>query len=135
MVAFNLGQRRERPRFSRFSYVERGEYWAVIWGTVIMLATGLLLWFDNLAVRFVSKDVLDVVLVIHFYEAVLAALAIAVWHSYATIFNPEVYPGNPAWIHGKMPMAMYEHEHPADAGATPPAGPIDALSPRENPHE
>jgi hypothetical protein len=52
------------------------------------------------------------VLVIHYYEAWLATLAIVVWHGYATVFNPRVYPMNPAWLAGKMPKAMYSHEHP-----------------------
>lgn len=119
MLLFNLGRSKSRPRFGRFSYVEKGEYWALIWGTVIMFVSGLMLWFDNFVVQYVSSEVLEVVLVIHFYEAVLATLAVAIWHSYATIFNPEIYPGNPSWIHGNMPVAMYEHEHPADTERVP----------------
>ena len=79
-----------------------------------MIGTGFLLWFDNWAVGFVSSTFLEVMLVIHFYEAILAALAIAVWHLYSTVFSPEVYPGNPSWLTGKMSEAMYRHEHPAD---------------------
>ena len=58
------------------------------------------------------KGVLDVALVIHYYEAWLATLAILVWHGYSTIFCPGVYPMNPAWLSGKMPKKMYLHEHP-----------------------
>jgi hypothetical protein len=50
--------------------------------------------------------------VIHYYEAWLATLAIVVWHGYATVLNPRVYPMNPAWLAGKMPKSMYSHEHP-----------------------
>ncbi len=49
---------------------------------------------------------------IHYYEAWLAFLAILVWHIYGTVFNPSVYPMNPAWLAGRMPKAMYTHEHP-----------------------
>jgi len=114
MMAYNIGHRAERPKFARFSFIEKAEYWALIWGSVVMIITGLLLWFDNWAVNFVPKGFLDVMLVIHFYEAVLATLAIGVWHFYSTIFNPEIYPGNPAWLTGKMPKEMHEHEHPAE---------------------
>ena len=79
-----------------------------------MAITGLLLWFDNLAVTWLPKGFLDVMLVIHYYEAWLATLAILIWHMYSTVFNPAVYPINPAWYTGKMPRRMYMHEHPQD---------------------
>lgn len=113
-VRFFLGREKTHPRFGRFSYIEKAEYWALIWGTVIMGVTGLLLWFENpLTERWhVSKILLDVAQVIHYYEAWLATLAIIVWHGYATLFNPSVYPMNPAWLSGKMPKDMYDEEHP-----------------------
>lgn len=109
---YNLGLSKTEPRFKRFSYVEKAEYWALIWGNVVMIITGILLWFDNYFVNLLPKGTLDVALVIHFYEAILASLAILVWHLYATVFNPHVYPMNPSWITGKMPRDMFEHEHP-----------------------
>jgi cytochrome b subunit of formate dehydrogenase len=112
MVQFNLGRRGKAPRFARFSYVEKAEYWALVWGSVIMVLTGLLLWFDNWFIHYLPKGALDVALVIHYYEAWLATLAILVWHLYATVYSPHVYPMNPAWITGRMPEKMYRHEHP-----------------------
>jgi hypothetical protein len=53
-----------------------------------------------------------VALVIHYWEAWLATLAIFVWHLYSTVFDPKVYPMNPSWLTGKMPDVMYRHEHP-----------------------
>jgi len=111
-IFFYLGRRKKTPCFKRFSYVEKVEYWALIWGTAVMVITGILLWFDNFFIGFLPKGFLDIALVIHFYEAILASLAILIWHLYATIFNPKVYPMNPAWLTGKMPKGMYEHEHP-----------------------
>ncbi len=111
-MRYNVGLSKEQPNFGRFTYVEKAEYWALIWGTVVMVITGFALWYDNEVVRHVPRGFLDVMLVIHYYEAWLAFLAILVWHMYATVFNPEVYPMNPSWIHGMMPQDMYEHEHP-----------------------
>ncbi|RMF75599.1 MAG: cytochrome B [Acidobacteria bacterium] len=113
-IAFALGRTKEPPRLSRFSYVEKAEYWALVWGTVVMVITGLLLWFDNELVRFLPRGTLDVALMIHYWEAWLATLAILVWHMYWTVFNPAVYPMNPAWLSGWMPEEMYAHEHPED---------------------
>jgi cytochrome b subunit of formate dehydrogenase len=110
-ILYNLGRRGRPPRFGRFSYVERAEYWALVWGTVVMIVTGLLLWFDNWFVQFLPKGALDVALVVHYWEAWLATLAIVVWHLYSTVFNPAVYPMNPSWLTGSMPEVMYAHEH------------------------
>jgi cytochrome b subunit of formate dehydrogenase len=114
MIAFNLGWRRDGPRFARFSYIEKAEYWAMVWGTVVMTVTGLGLWFGNVTERMLQVRAIGVMLVVHFYEAVLAGLAILVWHFYSTIFSPTVYPNNPSWYTGTMPIDMYRREHPDD---------------------
>jgi len=111
-ILYNLGRRSQPPRFPRFSYVEKAEYWALVWGTAVMISSGLLLWFDNWFIQHLPKGVLDVALVIHFWEAWLATLAIFVWHLYSTVFNPHVYPMNPSWLTGTIPEEMYRHEHP-----------------------
>jgi cytochrome b subunit of formate dehydrogenase len=111
-IMYNLGRREHTPCIQRFSYVEKAEYWALVWGTVVMILTGLMLWFDNWFIQFLPKDVLDVALVIHYWEAWLATLAILVWHMYSTVFSPHVYPMNPSWLTGTMPDEMYLHEHP-----------------------
>ncbi len=114
MIGFNLDLVKEEPRFSRFSYVEKSEYWALVWGTAIMIFSGLFLWFDYLAVKWFPKGFLDVMLVIHYYEAWLATLAIFVWHMYSVVFSPKVYPMNPSWLTGTMPIEQYLQEHPED---------------------
>ncbi|MCO6435569.1 MAG: cytochrome b/b6 domain-containing protein [Phycisphaerae bacterium] len=113
-IQYFLGRRSHPPGFKRFSYMEKAEYWALVWGTIIMTVTGLLLWFDNFFVQSLGlpKGVLDVALVIHYYEAWLATLAILVWHIYGTMFSPAAYPMNTAWLAGRMPRDMYAHEHP-----------------------
>jgi cytochrome b subunit of formate dehydrogenase len=113
-ILFFLGHRKDKPSFGRFTYMEKCEYWALVWGAVIMTGTGALLWFDNYFVQSWSlpKGVLDVMLVIHYYEAWLATLAILVWHIYGTVFSPSAYPMNTAWLSGRMPADMYTHEHP-----------------------
>ena len=97
MMKYNLGLTSKRPAAGRFSYVEKAEYWALVWGSVVMIITGFFLWFDNIAVHWFPKGFLDIMLVIHYYEAWLAALAILVWHMYSTVFSPDVYPMNPSW--------------------------------------
>ena len=111
-IKYNLGRTDETPQFKRFSYIEKAEYWALVWGTAVMIITGILLWFDNYFSLFLPKGFIDVSLVVHYWEAWLATLAILIWHLYSTLFNPHVYPMNTSWLTGKMPEDMYEHEHP-----------------------
>ncbi|MCA1733523.1 MAG: cytochrome b/b6 domain-containing protein [Acidobacteria bacterium] len=114
MLLWMVGRSQTRPQFDRFSYAEKAEYWALIWGTFIMSVTGLMLWSKVWVSSQVPGWWIDVALAIHFYEAILATLAIIVWHLYAVIFDPDVYPMNYSWLDGKMSPEMYEHEHPLD---------------------
>jgi formate dehydrogenase gamma subunit len=115
MIGYNLGFRKERPRFGRFSYIEKAEYWALVWGSVVMIISGFFMWAENIAVQWFPKGFLDVMLVVHYYEAWLATLAILIWHMYSTVFSPTVYPMNPSWVTGKMPVDVFRHEHPEDS--------------------
>jgi cytochrome b subunit of formate dehydrogenase len=115
---YNLGLNRGKPHFGTFSYIEKVEYWAFMWGMLLMTATGLLLWFENFTLSFLPKWVSDIATTIHFYEAVLATLAILVWHFYWVIFDPEVYPMDAAWWHGRSPDARVRERMAKEDGAT-----------------
>jgi formate dehydrogenase gamma subunit len=108
------GLSRKKARFGRFGYAEKMEYWAVIWGTIIMGTTGLMVWFKLDVTRFLPRWAVDVALTIHYYEAILACLAIIVWHFYHVIFDPDVYPVNWACWNGRVSKEWYEEEHPLD---------------------
>ncbi len=92
MLSYNLGLSRTRPEFGEFNYVQKIEYLAFMWGTLVMAASGLLLWFNTLALRYFPKWVLDAATALHYYEAILATFAILIWHIYSVIFDPDVYP-------------------------------------------
>ncbi len=109
--SYYLGLKRVKPKIARFGYAEKAEYWAVIWGTFIMGLTGLMIWFKISLFSFLPRWWIDIALAIHFYEAVLATLAIIVWHFYQVIFDPDVYPVNFAFIDGRVSEELYEEEH------------------------
>lgn len=90
------------------------EYWAVVWGTVIMGVTGLMIWFKMDVTAFLPRWIVDVALTIHYYEALLACLAIVVWHFYHVIFDPDIYPLNPACWDGRVSEEWQKHEHPLE---------------------
>ena len=101
MLAYNVGLRPTPPVHRKWTYIEKAEYWALIWGSVVMIVTGVMLVFTETVLRWWPKVWHDVVQVIHYYEALLATLAIVVWHFYWVIFDPKEYPMNPSWLIGK----------------------------------
>lgn len=109
--AYFLGMNKEKPKFERFGYVEKAEYWAVVWGTAIMGVTGLMLWFKIEIFGFLARWWIDIALAVHFYEAILATCAIVVWHFYSVIFDPDVYPVNYAFLDGRVSEEDYKEEH------------------------
>lgn len=113
-MLYLLGKSDIKPKLGRFSYIEKMEYWAVVWGTVIMSATGFILWFENTFLKIVGTEGMEVSTVIHYYEAILASLAILVWHFYFIFVNPDVYPMNKAWVKGTLTKEQMEHEHPLE---------------------
>lgn len=114
MVLYNIGLSGKKPLFDRFSYIEKAEYWALVWGGIVMTITGIIMWFDNTFIGLFTKLGWDVARTIHYYEAWLATLAILVWHFYFVIFNLDVYPMNTAWVTGRIPETLMEEEHPLE---------------------
>ncbi|HTR81201.1 MAG TPA: cytochrome b/b6 domain-containing protein [Bacteroidota bacterium] len=114
IAKYNLGISKAKPLLDRFSYVEKAEYWALVWGTIVMAATGFILWFDNTFLGILGKLWWDVARTIHYYEAWLATLSIIVWHFYFVIFNPDVYPINLAFLKGTITEEEMHDEHPLE---------------------
>lgn len=114
IARFNLGLSKEKPKLDRFSYVEKAEYWALIWGTIVMTLTGIIMWFDNTFIGIFTKLGWDIARTIHYYEAWLAFLSIVVWHFYFVIFNPDVYPMSIAWLKGTITEEEMAEEHPLE---------------------
>ncbi|HUA14611.1 MAG TPA: cytochrome b/b6 domain-containing protein [Verrucomicrobiae bacterium] len=116
-LCYYLGLSRTKPEFARFNYAEKAEYWALVWGMIVMAVTGTMLWAKVSVGNHLPRWWLDIATAIHFYEAILATLAILVWHFYQVFLDPDVYPMNWAWWDGKMPLHHYREEHGLDSAA------------------
>ncbi|MDR3793098.1 MAG: cytochrome b/b6 domain-containing protein [Terracidiphilus sp.] len=116
-MLYYLGLRKTKPAYGRFNYAEKAEYWALVWGTALMGLTGVMLWAKVWVGNMLARWWVDVATAVHFYEAILATLAILVWHFYQIFLDPDVYPMNWAWWDGKMPVEQYKHEHALDTEA------------------
>jgi len=113
-MLYYLGLSKVRPQYARFNYAEKAEYWALVWGTGLMGVTGVMMWAKVWVGDLLARWWVDVATTIHYYEAILATLAIVVWHFYQVFIDPDVYPMNWAWWDGKMPVEHYRHEHGLD---------------------
>jgi len=110
-ILYYLKLKKQRPKFDTYDYTEKAEYWALIWGTIIMGATGFVLWFPTIVGNWAPVWFIKVSELVHFYEAILATLAIVVWHWFFVIFHPQEYPMSFTWLDGKMSLHTYRHHH------------------------
>jgi succinate dehydrogenase hydrophobic anchor subunit len=108
---YYLGKRKKLPSFDHYDYTEKLEYWALVWGIVIMAVTGLILWFPEYLPEKSPLWLIKVSEVVHYYEAWLATLAIIIWHFFFTIFHPHEYPISFVWLTGKMDIHDYMEKH------------------------
>ncbi len=113
-IGYFLGIKKDRPLFGRFSYIEKFDYWAVYWGMVVMITSGYILWFKDWTINAFGKYVFDIGREAHSDEALLATLAIVIWHFYNVHFNPHKFPGSLTWLNGKITMEEFKEEHPLE---------------------
>jgi formate dehydrogenase gamma subunit len=103
VIAYNMGIRKTPPIHKAFyRYPEKTEYCFLIWGVFVMVITGSILAFNNFTLRHFPLWVPELATTIHYYEAILACTAIAIWHLYMVAFDPDVYPMNCAWWSGRI---------------------------------
>jgi cytochrome b subunit of formate dehydrogenase len=110
MIKFNLGLTDERPQFDRYTIEEKLEYWALIWGNLVMGITGFIMWFPLVITSVLPGQVFPVAQTLHRWEAILAALAILTWHMYHGCIKD----GNRSIFTGLMSEEEMKHMHPLE---------------------
>jgi formate dehydrogenase gamma subunit len=109
-ILYNLGLRQEKPLAGRYNFAEKAEYWAVVWGILVMAVTGFMLWNPITTTRILPGRILPAAELAHGAEAVLAVAAILVWHFYhchIKFFNKSMFTG-------RMTEDEMAHEHPKE---------------------
>jgi formate dehydrogenase gamma subunit len=107
---YYIGRRKEPPQQGRYTFEEKVEYWAVVWGTVIMAITGFMMWNPIATTKFLPGQFVPAAKVAHSLEAVLAILSILIWHMYQVFirhFNKSMYSG-------KISEKEMLHDHPLE---------------------
>jgi len=109
-VQYYLGFKKHKAYYGRYSYAEKMEYLALIWGTIVMGLTGFMMWNPISTLRFLPGEAVPAAKAAHGGEALLAVLAIIIWHFYHVHikhFNKSMFTGN-------LTREEMEHEHPAE---------------------
>ncbi|MDX5299555.1 MAG: hypothetical protein LPK85_11475, partial [Gammaproteobacteria bacterium] len=119
MLQFNLGMRKERPRQGRYTFEEKFEYFAIIWGTLVMVITGFILWNPIASTTVLPGELVPAAKAVHGGEALLAVLAIIVWHMY----HVHVRQFNKSMFTGYMSEEEMREEHPLELEARQEAAP------------
>jgi cytochrome b subunit of formate dehydrogenase len=113
-ILFMLGLKKERPRFDRYMYLEKFDYWAVFWGIVMMVGTGFIFWFPVWFASWAPSWLITAALIVHGEEATLAILFLFVVHFYNVHLKPSIFPMNWAWLNGRITVEALKHEHPLE---------------------
>ena len=106
-IAFNLGLRKSHPHLPRYNFGEKAEYLAVVWGTLVMIITGFMLWNPIATSTLLPGEAIPAARIAHGAEALLAVLAIITWHMY----NVHIRRFNRSMFTGKLSRDAMEEEH------------------------
>jgi formate dehydrogenase subunit gamma len=104
----------KEPEFGRYNFIEKFEYLAVAWGSFVMIISGFFMWKLELSLKLFPLWVHDIFVIVHGYEAILAFLAIIIWHMYNVHLNPEVFPMSKIWLNGKITGHELRTLHPLE---------------------
>jgi len=111
---FNLGLAAEYPRFGKYGYKEKFQYWGATIGIFLISLTGIALWAEEFSMRFLPKFMLDLALIVHGYQGLLIFVILLFWHLYIVHLHPSVFPMNMAWITGRVDAEWLREEHPLE---------------------
>ncbi|GAB4427084.1 MAG: hypothetical protein Kow0031_07030 [Anaerolineae bacterium] len=107
VLSYNLGLKGAWPKMPRYNFEEKAEYWAFVWGAVVMALTGFMLWNPIATANFFPGSFIPAAKAAHGGEALLAVLAIIVWHFYGVHLRKF----NKSMFTGKLSRDEMAHEH------------------------
>jgi formate dehydrogenase gamma subunit len=113
-LKFYLGMTEQHPKYDRYDYKQKFEYWGLVFGNVIMVVTGFILFFPVQFAALVPGQVIPAAKVAHSNEGLMAFLVITIWHIFNAHLNPDVFPFDASMFTGKISRERMLHEHPLE---------------------
>lgn len=107
---FGMGS---RPKLNRWAYWEKFDYWAVYWGMPLLAVTGIMLMYPIVASRYVPGWTLNIAVLLHRAEAILAVCYIFIVHFYVGHLQPSSFPMNESMFTGSVPREELETQKAA----------------------
>ena len=111
-IRYYLGIENSPTRGGRYTYKQKFEYWGILTGVLLMMLTGVILWFPAVVTKFLPGEIIPAAKVLHTNEALVVFLIIAIWHVYSAIFSPEVFPLDTSIFTGYISKSRMLREHP-----------------------
>jgi cytochrome b subunit of formate dehydrogenase len=99
-----------RPQFDRWTYWEKFDYLAVFWGVTVIGLSGLVLWFPEFFTTWLPGWIINVAVIVHSDEALLAAGFIFTFHFFNVHFRPEKFPIDSVIFSGRISETEMLHE-------------------------
>lgn len=112
-LLYNLGFAKSPPKMGRYTFEEKFEYWAFVWGYTVMAVSGFIMWNPVVSFKYLPGEFYPAARAAHGGEAALAVLAILVWHMY----HVRIKRVNNAMFTGKLSEAAMEEDHPLELEA------------------
>jgi formate dehydrogenase gamma subunit len=113
-LKYYLGMAQTQPRFDRFDYRQKFEYWGMVLGSLVVIGTGIVLMWPVMAARYLPGQLIPVSKVAHSNEGLMAFLVIIVWHIYNAHLSPDVFPFDSSIFTGRVSVERMRHEHPLE---------------------
>ncbi len=111
-IRYYLGMQNSPTRGGRYTYKQKFEYWGILTGILLMMLTGVILWFPVTMTAFLPGEIIPAAKVLHTNEAFVVFLIISIWHIYNAIFSPDVFPLDTSIFTGYMSKERMLREHP-----------------------